>query len=162
MSAMDRHLPDDDEDDRRTRALFSALERPEPSAAFRRRLLQMTRSAWPAPARSWGGVRSELVLSAGVLVGAAMLTLAPAALLVMAFLLDAGVLVKGLARGCVMLVEWVSAGFSMWDVTARAASAAGTALLSPMGTALLIAGVLTASLALAGLSRVLPGEQGDM
>jgi hypothetical protein len=158
---MEPRLPDADEDDRRTRALFSALERPEPSMAFRSRLVEATRPAWPAGARSWGTVRSELVLSAGVLVGAAMLTLAPAALVVMAFLLDAGVVVKGLAHGCVALVEWLSAGLSVWDVTARAATAAGAALVSPMGTVLLIASVLTASLALAGLSRVLPGEQGD-
>jgi hypothetical protein len=40
--------------------------------------------------------------------------------------------------------------------------ATGNAVASPTGTLLLIAGVLTASLALAGLSRVLPGEQGEL
>ena len=108
------------------------------------------------------GVRSELAVSAGVLIGAAALTLAPVALLVVAFFLDAGVVVKGLARGCVVLVEWLSAGLSLWDLTARVAVAAGNAVASPTGTLLLIAGVLTASLALAGLSRVLPGEQGEL
>jgi hypothetical protein len=112
--------------------------------------------------RERAGVRSELAVSAGVLIGAAALTLAPVALLVVAFVLDAGVVVKGLARGCVVLVEWLSAGLSLWDLTARVAVAAGNAVASPTGTLLLIAGVLTASLALAGLSRVLPGEQGEL
>lgn len=159
---MDRRFGDE-EDDRRARALLSGLQRREASAGFETRLLAATRAAWPvAGLKRRESFRSELALSASVLVGAAMLTLAPVALVVLAFLVDAGVLVKGLARGCVLLVDWVSAGFSVWDVTARAATAAGTALVSPTGTVLLLAGVLTASLALAGLSRILPGEQGDM
>ena len=153
-----------EEQDRLARALIAGVPRREPSAAFRRRLLAATRAGWPVPGRfhERGGVRSELAVSAGVLLGAAALTLAPVALLVVAFFLDAGVVVKGLARGCVVLVEWLSAGLSLWDLTARVAVTAGNAVASPTGTLLLVAGVLTASLALAGLSRVLPGEQGEL
>jgi len=153
-----------EDQDRVARVLFSGLPRREPSAAFRRRLLAATRAEWPTPMRlrERSVVRSELAVSAGVLIGAAALTLAPVALLVVAFFLDAGVVVKGLARGCVVLVEWLSAGLSLWDLTARVAVTAGNAVASPTGTLLLIAGVLTASLALAGLSRVLPGEQGEL
>lgn len=153
-----------EDQDRLARALLAGVPRREPSAAFRRRLLATTRVAWPAPGRVHGrvGVRSELAVSAGVLVGAAALTLAPVALLVIAFFLDAGVVVKGLARGCVVLVEWLSAGLSLWDLTARVAVAAGNAVASPTGTLLIVGSVLTASLALAGLSRVLPGKQGEL
>jgi hypothetical protein len=152
-----------EDQDRLARALLAGLPRRAPSAAFRSRLLAATRAEWPAMRlRERTGVRSELAVSAGVLIGAAALTLAPVALLVVAFFLDAGVVVKGLARGCVVLVEWLSAGLSLWDLTARVAVATGNAVASPTGTLLLIAGVLTASLALAGLSRVLPGEQGEL
>ncbi len=153
-----------EDQDRLARALIAGVPRREPSAAFRRRLLAATRSQWPVPGRfrERVGVRSELAVSAGVLLGAAALTLAPVALLAIAFFLDAGVVVKGLARGCVVLVEWLSAGLSLWDLTARVAVTAGNAVASPTGTLLLVAGVLTASLALAGLSRVLPGEQGEL
>jgi len=153
-----------EDQDRFARALMAGLPRREPSAAFRRRLLAATRAEWPVSVRlrERTGFRSELAVSAGVLIGAAALTLAPVALPVVAFFLDAGVVVKGLARGCVVLVEWLSAGLSLWDLTARVAVTAGNAVASPTGTLLLIAGVLTASLALAGLSRVLPGEQGEL
>jgi hypothetical protein len=50
----------------------------------------------------------------------------------------------------------------MWDVLARAARITGAAVASPIGTFILLGGVLTASLALAGLSRVLPGERGEL
>jgi hypothetical protein len=62
----------------------------------------------------------------------------------------------------VLLVQWLSAGLSMWDVLARAARITGAAVASPIGTFILLGGVLTASLALAGLSRVLPGERGEL
>lgn len=153
-----------EDQDQVARVLLAGLPRREPPAAFRRRLLAATRAEWPVPGRlrRGAGVRSELALSAGVLIGAAALTLAPVALVVIAFFLDAGVVVKGLARGCVVLVEWLSAGLSLWDLTARVAVAAGNAVASPTGTLLVVGSVLTASLALAGLSRVLPGKQGEL
>jgi hypothetical protein len=159
-----RHFFPSDDDERRLHGLMSALPQRMPSAAFRARLLAATRSTWPrrVEGRRWGGVRCDVAISASVLAGAAMLTLAPVALVVGVFVLDAGVAVKGLAHACVLLVEWLSAGLSLWDVVARAAAASGAALASPTGTLVLVGGVLTASLALAGLSRVLPGEQGDM
>jgi len=45
---------------------------------------------------------------------------------------------------------------------ARTSVVLGSALLSPAGTLVLLGGVLTASLALAGLSRVLPRQEGDV
>ena len=56
----------------------------------------------------------------------------------------------------------MNAGVSFWDLLARMGYALGTAVASPTGTVMLLGGVLTASLALAGLSRVLPSEQGDV
>jgi hypothetical protein len=81
---------------------------------------------------------------------------------VIAFFLDAGIVIRGLTHGCVMLVEWLNAGVSVWDLLARSSVVLGSALASPVGTVVLLGGVLTASLALAGLSRVLPRQQGDV
>jgi hypothetical protein len=51
---------------------------------------------------------------------------------------------------------------SVWDLLARSSVVLGSALASPAGTVVLLGGVLTASLALAGLSRVLPRQEGDV
>jgi hypothetical protein len=156
--------PPDRPDDDRLGALLAAVPRRAPSAAFGPRLLAATRQAWPAPSqiRQWAGVRSELVISAGVVAGAALLTLTPVAVVVGMLVFDAGAAVGGLARVCVLLVEWLNAGLSLWEVLARAGRVTGAAIGSPVGTGILLGGVLTASLALAGLSRVLPGEAGDV
>ena len=152
-----------DDDDRRMRALFLAVPRRMPSTALQARLLAATRSTWPvaAEARDWV-VGSELVVSGGVVIGAALLALVPVVTVVAAFFLDAGIVIRGLTHGCVMLVEWLSAGVSVWDLLARTSVVLGSALLSPVGTLVLLGGVLTASLALAGLSRVLPRQEGDV
>jgi len=152
-----------DDDDRRMRAVFLAVPRRMPSTALRARLLAATRPAWPvaAEARDWV-VGSELVVSGGVVIGAALLALLPVVAVVAAFFLDAGIVIRGLTHGCVMLVEWLSAGVSVWDLLARTSVVLGSALLSPAGTLVLLGGVLTASLALAGLSRVLPRQEGDV
>jgi len=152
-----------DDDDRRMRALFLAVPRRTPSAALQARLLAATRSAWPvaAEARDWV-VGSELVVSGGVVIGAALLALVPVVVVVAAFFLDAGIVIRGLTHGCVMLIEWLNAGVSVWDLLARSSVVLGSALASPAGTIVLLGGVLTASLALAGLSRVLPRQEGDV
>lgn len=154
----------DDEDDRRARALLAVVPRRSGSRGLSARLMTVARSDWrqAASARRWGSARSELVISAGVVTGAALLTLTPVAVLLAAFFVDAGIVVRGLTRACVMLVEWMNAGVSFWDLLARMGYALGTAVASPTGTVMLLGGVLTASLALAGLSRVLPSEQGDV
>jgi hypothetical protein len=150
-------------EEQRLHTLLRLVPRRAPSSDFSARLLAATRAAWPVPeARAWGTARSDLAISAGVVVGAALLTLAPIALIVVAFVLDASVVVGGVAHACVWMVEWFNAGLSLWDFTSRVARIAGAALVSPAGTFILLGGVLTASLALAGLSRVLPHEQGDL
>ncbi len=156
-------FPSDAWDDR-LGALIRAVPRRTPSADFGGRLLAATRPAWPGVANGWvlAGARSELVVSAGVLMGAAALTVAPVMLVVAAFALNTGAAVRGLARACVLLVEWFSAGLSLWDVMGRIGHVTGAALASPAGTMVLLGGVLTASLAVAGLSRVLPGRPGDV
>jgi hypothetical protein len=152
-----------DDDDRRMRALFLAVPRRMPPTALQARLLAATRSAWPvaAEARDWV-VGSELVVSGGVVIGAALLAMVPVVAVVAAFFLDAGIVIRGLTHGCVLLVEWLNAGVSIWDVLARSSFVLGSAISSPSGTMVLLGGVLTASLALAGLSRVLPRQQGDV
>jgi hypothetical protein len=150
-----------DEGDRRLRSLMAAVPRRMPSAAFQARLIAATRSAWPAQAREWA-VGSELVVSGGVVLGAALLALVPVAVVVAAFFVDAGVVIRGLTHGCVLLIEWMNAGVSLWEVLARSSLVLGSAVASPSGTLILLGGVLTASLALAGLSRVLPRQEGDV
>jgi hypothetical protein len=161
---MARPLQPDGPDTDHLAALLRAVPRRAASPGFGARLLAATRPAWPglAGGRTVFGVRSELVVSAGVVAGAALLTLAPVALVVAAFVFDTGAAVRGLARTCVLLVEWFSAGMSVWDVLGRIGRVAGAAVASPAGTVMLLGGVLTASLALAGLSRVLPGKPGEL
>ena len=158
------HPPNGDREDEALSALMRALPRRVASPGFSSRLMAATRRAWPpgADGRFWNTARSELAISAGVVGGAAVLTLIPVALIAAAFIFDASIVVNGTARACVLLVQWLSAGLSMWDVLARAARITGAAVASPIGTFILLGGVLTASLALAGLSRVLPGERGEL
>ena len=156
--------PNRDREEQALDALMTALPRRIASPAFSSRLMTATRHAWPSGAegRFWNSTRSELAISAGVVGGAALLTLIPVALIAAAFIFDASVVVNGTARACVLLVQWLSAGLSMWDVLARAARIIAAAIASPIGTFILLGGVLTASLALAGLSRVLPCERGEL
>jgi hypothetical protein len=158
------HQPNWDRNDQALGMLMTSLPRRMPSAAFSSRLMTATRQAWPAGAdgRFWNTARSELAISAGVVGGAALLTLIPVAIIAAVFIFDASIVVNGTARACVLLVQWLSAGLSLWDVLARAARITAAAVASPIGTFILLGGVLTASLALAGLSRVLPGERGEL
>jgi hypothetical protein len=158
------HPPNGDREEEALTALMTALPRRVASPGFSSRLMAASRQVWPSGAdgRFWNTARSELAISAGVVGGAAVLTLIPVALIAAAFIFDASIVVNGTARACVLLVQWLSAGLSMWDVLARAARITGAAVASPIGTFILLGGVLTASLALAGLSRVLPGERGEL
>jgi len=107
-------------------------------------------------------VQAEVAVTAGVVAGAAALTLAPVLAVAALFVFDTGAAVEGVARGFVWLVGWLTAGVSLWEVLGRAGRIAATAMASPAGTMVLIGGILTACLALAGLSRVMPIEQGDV
>jgi hypothetical protein len=138
-----------------------AVPRREPSPAFSRRLLDATRAGWPmaaAPAR----MQADVAVTAGVIAGAAALTVAPVAVIAALFVLDTGAAVEGVARGFVWLVGWMTAGVSIWEVLARAGRIVAAAMASPAGTMVLIGGILTAWLALAGLTRVMPTERGDV
>jgi hypothetical protein len=116
---------------------------------------------WPQ-ARPRTSLQAELAVTAGVIAGAAALTLTPVLIVAALFVFDTGAAVEGAARGFVWLVGWLTAGVSLWEVMGRAGRIAATAMASPAGTMVLIGGILTAWLALAGLSRVMPVEQGDV
>lgn len=132
-----------------------------PTAAFSARLVEQTRPYWPMAAAD-ASLDAQFAVTAGVIVGAAALTLAPVLLIAALFVFDTGIAVEGIARGFVWLVGWLTAGVSMWEVIARVGRIAAAATASPAGTMVLIAGILTAWLALAGLTRVIPVEQGDV
>jgi hypothetical protein len=132
-----------------------------PSLAFRARLLESTRVHWPQ-ARPQASLHAEVAVTAGVVAGAAALTLAPVLVIAALFVFDTGAAVEGVARGFVWLVGWLTAGVSLWEVLGRVGRIVATAMASPAGTMVLIGGILTAWLALAGLSRVMPVERGDV
>ncbi|HEY8536581.1 MAG TPA: hypothetical protein VIL25_09020 [Vicinamibacterales bacterium] len=142
-------------------ALLRRAPRREPPPYLQARLLAATRASWPAPGEvaAVPDGRGELVVTAGVLAGAAALTLAPVLVVAALFVFDAGIVVEGVARTCVWLVSWLSTGVSVWDVLMRAGRVAAAAMTSPAGTLLLLGGTLTAWLALVGLSRLLPVER---
>ena len=154
-----RRRNDRDAADRAWDALLAHVGRREPSPAFSARLLAATRPDWPVAER---GMRAELTVTAGVVVTAAGLTLAPVLLIATLFVFDTGAAVEAVARGVVWLVSWLTAGVSLWDVLGRAGRLTATAMTSPAGTMVLLGGILTAWLALAGLSRVMPMERGDV
>ena len=140
---------------------MAEVPRRGPSAAFSARLLESTRGHWPL-ARPQTSLHAELAVTAGVVAGAAALTLAPVLVVAALFVFDTGAAVEGVARSFVWLVGWLTAGASLWEVLGRAGRIAATAMASPAGTMVLLGGILTAWLALAGLSRVMPMEQGDV
>jgi hypothetical protein len=159
MSRASRDFRDPAE--RAWQSLLGQVPRREPPAGFSARLMDATRGSWPELVDTGrpAGVRTEVAVTAGVVAGAAALTLAPVVMIGALFVFDAGVVVEAVARTCVLLVNWLSAGVSLWDVLARAGRVAATAMASPAGTLMLLVGTLTAWIALAGLSRVIPAER---
>ena len=147
--------------DLRWHTLLAGVSRREASRGFSNRLLRATRAEWPAavPAE---GLRTEFAVTVGVIAGAAALTLAPVLVIAALFVFDTGAAVEGIARGFVWLVGWLTAGVSLWEIAGRVGRVAATAMTSPAGTMVLIGGILTACLALAGLTRVMPVERGDV
>lgn len=140
---------------------MAEVPRRGPSSAFGARLLESTRVHWPQ-ARPQTSLHAELAVTAGVVAGAAALTLTPVLVVAALVVFDTGAAVEGVARGFVWLVGWLTAGVSLWEVLGRVGHIAATAMASPAGTMVLIGAILTAWLALAGLSRVMPVEQGDL
>jgi hypothetical protein len=156
---MYRRPPDrDDPAERGWHMLMADVPRRQPAGDFAVRLLAATRAHWPQRA----GMRAEVAVTAGVVAGAAALTLGPVLVVAALFVFDTGAAVETVARGFVWLVGWLTAGVSIWEVLGRVGRVAATAMASPAGTGVLIGGILTAWLALAGLSRVMPVEQGDV
>lgn len=147
--------------DRAWHALMAEVPRRGPAPAFAARLLAATRVAWPQPVVQ-PGLQAELAVTFGVVAGAAALTLTPVLVVAALFVFDTGAAVEGVARGFVWLVGWLTTGVSLWELLGRMGRIAATAMASPAGTMVLIGGILTAWLALAGLSRVMPVEQGDV
>ena len=125
---------------------------------FSARLLAATRAHWPQPA----GLRADVAVTAGVIAAAAALTLGPVLIVAALFVFDTSAAVEAVARGFVWLVGWLTAGVSIWEVLGRMGRLVGRAMASPTGTMVLIGGILTACLALAGLTRVMPVERGDV
>jgi len=140
---------------------MAEVPRRGPAPAFAARLLAATRVAWPQPIVQ-PGLQAELAVTFGVVAGAAALTLTPVVVVAALFVFNTGAAVEGVARGFVWLVGWLTAGVSLWEVLGRPGRIAARPMASPPGTMVLIGGILTAWLALAGLSRVMPVEQGDV
>lgn len=144
-------------------ALLATVPRRSPPPDLTLRLLNATRAAWPRAAeRPLRTSQSEMAVTAGIVTGAALLTLMPVAVVAAWFLLDVGTVVASLTRFFVLTVDWLSAGLSVWEVLARAARVVGATIASPTGTVVMVIGFLTALLATAGLSRLLPVERGEL
>jgi hypothetical protein len=153
-----RPRPPRDPEDRAWQALLAGVPRRRAPAEFSTRLLAATRAHWPEPV----SLRAEMAVTAGVIAAAAALTLGPVLIVAALFIFDTSRAVEAVARGFVWLVGWLTAGVSIWEVLGRAGRLVARAMASPTGTLVLIGGILTAWLALAGLTRVMPVEQGDV
>jgi hypothetical protein len=154
---------DEEAIDRAMRGLFTALPRELPPPGLSARIADATRLAWPSrvPVPTGGRARTDVAVTAGVLGGAAALTLMPAAVLIALLFFDAGALVTWLAHASVWAIEWMRAGVSVWNVLGNAGRVLQHVAESPAGTAVLLGGVLTASLALVGLNRLMPDERSE-
>ncbi|HXE81278.1 MAG TPA: hypothetical protein VNK41_11035, partial [Vicinamibacterales bacterium] len=103
--------------------------------------------------------RSEIWVTASLLLGALALTAAPLTVVAGLFMIDPGRVIAGLARACVRIGEWLNTGASIWGVLIRAGAAVGEAALSPTVSIVLTAALLIASMALVVLNRYLPTER---
>ena len=134
---------------------FATVLRRSPGAGFEERVV----SARRATARVRVSRRSEVWVTAGLLLGALGLTAAPLAVVAGLFVVNPGRVIAALARACVGMAEWLNAGASVWGLLIRAGTAAGQAAVSPTGSILLTAALLVASMALVVLNRYLPAER---
>ena len=143
-----------DRADAALREAFAGVPRRSPAPGFQDRVLHASRlPAMPASRRS------EVWVTAGLLLGALGLTAAPLAVVGGLFVIDPGRVIAALARACVGIGEWLNAGASIWGVLIRAGGAVGQAAVSPAGSILLTAALLAASMALVVLNRYLPAER---
>lgn len=144
-----------DRADSALREAFAAVPRRGPGAGFQDRVVRARRRPpFVAVTR-----RSEVWVSAGLLLGALALTAAPLAVVAGLFVVDPGRVIAALARASVGLGEWLNAGASIWGVLIRAGAAVGQAAVNPTASIVLTAALLIASMALVVLNRYLPVER---
>lgn len=146
---------DAEQADRAFGEAMRGVPRRAPSAQLTARLMQA--AAVPRPAIA--PARSERLLVAGVLGGALAMTLVPVTAIALLVAADAGRVVSGVAKVCVWVSEWLSAGMSIWAVLGRTGQALGQATHSPTISLVLTAALLAASSALLVLNRYLPVER---
>jgi hypothetical protein len=144
--------------DRADRALGDAMRgvpRRNPSARLTARLMR----AAAVPRATEAPASSERLMVAGVLGGALAMTLLPVTVIAVLVYADAARVVAGVARVCVWVTEWLSAGVSIWAVLGRTGQALGQAAHSPTISLVLTVALLAASSALLVLNRYLPVER---
>jgi hypothetical protein len=146
---------DADRADRAFGDLMRAVPRRDPSANLSARLMR----AAVVTRRPQVTAASERLLAAGVVAGALVMTLLPVSVIALLVVADAGQVVSGVARMCVWVTEWLSAGVSIWTVLGRTGRALGQATDSPAISLVLTAALLAASSALLVLNRYLPVER---
>jgi hypothetical protein len=144
-----------DRADTALRDAFEGVPRRPPSAALSDRLMRAALVRPVAPARTV----SERAVAAGVVAAALGMTLMPIGIVVALFVFDAARIVSWIARGCVLLTDWLNAGVSIWTLLARSGGALGHAANSPIGSAALTITLVVASTALLVLNRYLPTER---
>jgi len=143
--------------DRAEAALGRAMRgvlRHAPPPALSAQLLQ----AAAAP-RALLEARSERLIAAGLVGLALVMTVLPVAVVVGLLVSDAGRIVTSIARVCVWLTDWLSAGVSIWSVLSLTGEGLGHAVSSPAASAIMTIGLVLASSALLALNRYLPGER---
>jgi hypothetical protein len=135
--------------------LMRGVPRRQPSAALSERLMR----AAVVPRAPQRAATSERLLVASVVGGALAMTLLPVTVIALLVVGDAGRIVSGVARVCVWMTEWLSAGVSIWTLLGRTGQALGHATQSPTISLVLTAALLAASSALLVLNRYLPVER---
>lgn len=145
------------DEDRADAALGRAMRgvlRHVPPPALSAQLLQSA----SAP-RALLEARSERLIAAGLVALALVMTILPVAVVVALLVTDAGRVVTSIARVCVWLTDWLSAGVSIWSVLSATGEGLGHAVSSPAASAVLTIALVLASSALLALNRYLPGER---
>ena len=146
---------DEDRADAALHAAMRRVSRAEPGPDLSARLLRLAATVRPQRARA----RTDRLIALSVIGGALAMTLLPVSVLGVLFVVDAGRTVTWLARACVWVTEWLSAGVSIWSVLAHTGGGLGRAAGSPVGSIALTLTLLLASSALLALNRFLPEER---
>ena len=148
-------VEDGDRADAALRDAFAALPRRMPTVAVSERLMRTAEVRPPAPSSTV----SERMVAAGVVAAALGMTLMPVGVVLALFVFGAPRIVSWIARGCVLLTDWLNAGVSIWTLLARSGGAIGQVANSPIGSVALTVTLLVASMALLALNRYLPAER---